>query len=255
MTRKRKTYLLADEHTRVFEAGALNVNNFTDFYLRTQDSGTLYYREQLQQKVKKRWLQYGYDPSQFRRYPRILAAWHEAGEPEDTWFWNGGEWHTLWDVGGNPQFLHHHGFRFIPWQTTVFHSAARLRVIAGGYSSGKSLGMVISALVLAATIPHFKAMMMAPSFFQAELLYKMALQAMLNTPYEDKFLAAAVSKPFPTIFISNSHVSESTLEFRSAHDNGESVLSWRGDWAMIDQAEGIGNIHELRKNVGSRLVG
>jgi len=123
------------------------------------------------------------------------------------------------------------------------------------HNSGKSLGMVVGTLVLAATVEEFKAMLTAPSFFQAKVLYQMAVDIMADTVYEDRFLISAVAAPFPIITIGNNHVGQSTLEFRSVSDDGESILSWRGDVAVVDQAELIPDIKMLRKNLGSRLVG
>lgn len=214
-----------------------NANAFTDYYLCTSESGTIYEPEH-------------------EKYATIAKQWRSIGEPEGKWDWLNEEWSALWGADPSlPAFRHHHGFRMIPWQLAIHHASQELRVIAGGYSSGKSLGIIVSILTLAATVDHFKAMCVAPSFFQAQLLYKMAVQIMADTLYEERFLMNSIIAPFPIITIGNSHVRESTIEFKSASDDGESILSWRGDLAMIDQTELIPNVPRLRNNLGSRLVG
>lgn len=236
MARKRKLYKLTEEDLEVFKAGTLNANAFTDFYLRTPRTGT------------------DYAPGH-KRYAEIDAAWRAAGAPFHLWEFEGEDWSAIWGADELPFFRHHHGFRFIPWQLAIHHCKQKLACVCGGFSSGKSLAVVVSALVLAATVEEFKAMLTAPSFFQAKILYQMAVDIMSGTVYEGRFLISAVSAPFPIITIGNSHVGISTLEFRSVSDDGESILSWRGDIAAVDQAELIPDIKQLRKNLGSRLVG
>ena len=233
---KRKTlYQLTEEDIEVFEAGAENANNFTDYYLRTTSSGTLVSPDQ-------------------ETYLPTLKEWDGLGRPEELFTLNDEEWGVVWH-GETPYFRQHHGFRLIPWQVAAHHCLQKLIAVAGGYSSGKSLGIMASKLVKAATIEQYKCMCVAPSFFQAQLLYKMALQLMTGTLYEERFLMNAIIAPFPIITVGNDHVGESTIEFRSASDDGYSILSWRGDEAVIDQAELIPDIKTLRNNLGSRLVG
>ena len=238
MARKHKLYQLTEEDIEVFSAGQANANAFTDFYLRTDHKGTTY------------------DPRKDPElYDAVYREWERLGHTNDKFFYDGESWGVVWNQD-QPLFKNYHGFRFIPWQLAVHHAMQDMRVVAGGYSSGKSLGLLVSALTLAATVVEFKAMCTAPSWFQAKILYTMAVNEILaNTVYEERFLLKAISAPFPILEIGNDHVGVSTIEFRSVADDGESLLSWRGDWTMTDQTELVPDIPRLRNNLGSRLIG
>jgi len=64
-----------------------------------------------------------------------------------------------------------------------------------------------------------------------------------------------VEKPYPKILFYNG----STIEFMSADEQGQKILSWSGDMAVIDEAGKLSelgvDLDELLVNLGSRLRG
>jgi len=73
--------------------------------------------------------------------------------------------------------------------------------------------------------------------------------------YVAQMVVKMVEKPYPKILFYNG----STIEFMSADEQGQKILSWSGDMAVIDEAGKLSelgvDLDELLVNLGSRLRG
>lgn len=143
------------------------------------------------------------------------------------------------------------------WQQMV-HQANQTRIVViGGYGSGKTQGIAISACTWAMTTLDFKFMNAAPVSWQTELMYNFIMDIAEDTPF-GRLIYEHPKRPYPKIvlkFYVGTHLVHSTLEFMSVDENAAKILSWDGDWLNIDEAGKIDNLSETIKNAGSRLRG
>lgn len=143
------------------------------------------------------------------------------------------------------------------WQKTVHHARQKRVVVIGGFGTGKTRGVAISACIHAATTADFAFLNAAPRAWQTELMYKFILQVSKGTPFE-RLIYSAPKRPYPHIelrFMVGAVAVSSTLEFMSVDENATQILSWEGDWVNIDEAGLIDNLGEVLTNLGSRLRG
>lgn len=151
-------------------------------------------------------------------------------------------------------------YNFVPegaWQKMV-HSARQTRIVViGGFGSGKTQGMAISACTWAMTTLDFKFMNAAPRAWQSELMYRFILEAAEGTPFQ-KLIYEYPKRPYPRIalkFYVGKYLVNSSLEFMSVDKNASQILSWDGDWLNIDEAGMVDDLQETIRNAGSRLRG
>lgn len=143
------------------------------------------------------------------------------------------------------------------WQRMVHHASQRRIIVVGGFGSGKTRGIAISACAWALTVPDFMFLNAAPKAWQAELMYKFILNTSRNTPFE-KLIWSAPKSPYPSIelrFIVMGKLMVSTLEFMSVEKNSSTILGWEGDWANIDEAGLLDDLSDIMRDVGSRMRG
>lgn len=143
------------------------------------------------------------------------------------------------------------------WQETVHHAAQADITVIGGFGTGKTVGIGMSATVWTTCTTDFKFLNAAPKAWQAKLMYSLILDAARNTRFEDLIINAPKG-PYPKIEISyniDGVIYYSTMEFMSVDKNAEGILSWEGDWLNIDEAGQLDNLEEVIRNVGSRLRG
>lgn len=161
--------------------------------------------------------------------------------------------------GGNEGF--EFDYKFDPvghWQKKVHSAAQNDIIVIGGFGTGKTLAIGISACVWGViTQPDFKFLNVAPKAWQAFQMYDQILKWARNTRFED-MIWEKPRKPHPKIIlryrIGNS-LYESSLEFMSADRDATGILSWEGDWINIDEAGQLDNLDEIITYVGSRLRG
>lgn len=143
------------------------------------------------------------------------------------------------------------------WQKTV-HSAAQTDItVIGGFGTGKTMGIAMSACVWSVLTSDFKFLNVAPKAWQAQQMYDLILLNARNTRFED-LIWEKPRRPHPKITIRfkiGAVVYESSLEFMSADRDATGILSWEGDWLNIDEAGLLDNLEEVIINVGSRLRG
>lgn len=143
------------------------------------------------------------------------------------------------------------------WQEMV-HKATQARIIVvGGFGSGKTRGLAISACVWALTTIDFMFMNCAPLAWQSELMYNFIVSVSRGTPFE-RLIYSKPKRPYPKIelrYMVYGVTNICTLEFMSVEKNANTILGWEGDWANIDEAGLLDNLDETITNLGTRLRG
>lgn len=125
------------------------------------------------------------------------------------------------------------------------------------HNSGKTFGAVLPMLYYAATIPGFRGLFLAPNSNQAKESWRIALQIMYGTPYMEKFLVGKNAKDPPSLTIGNDMVGENLIQTFPIDDPAgvEKFETLTLDYVVIDQAEKMPNIQEIRRVIGSRFRG
>lgn len=157
-----------------------------------------------------------------------------------------------------------HGWRFDEnftpegaWQEKIHVAAQRDITVIGGFGTGKTVGIGMSAVIWGMVMRDFKFLNVAPKAWQAKLMYDAILTNARNTRFED-LIWEKPRKPHPKIIIRyriGKVLYESSLEFMSADKDATGILSWEGDWLHIDEAGLLDNLEEVIINAGSRLRG
>ncbi|MBI3682902.1 MAG: hypothetical protein HY235_21220 [Acidobacteria bacterium] len=145
-----------------------------------------------------------------------------------------------------------------PYQLAVHHAQQKDITIIGGYGSGKTEQIIVSAATWAATTSFFKFLNVAPVAWQSKVAFDKLVQIMEGTPFHERFVAKVVEKPYPKItlrYLVGEATNTSTLEFMSADKNASKVKTWEGDWVNLDQAEQVDELDETIEALGTRVRG
>lgn len=143
------------------------------------------------------------------------------------------------------------------WQKIVHQAKQRDITVIGGFGTGKTVGIGMSACTWALLLRDFKFLNAAPKAWQAKLMYDQILVNARNTRFEE-LIWEKPRKPYPKIVIRyriGKILYESTLEFMSVDKDATGILSWEGDWLHIDEAGLIDDLESVIINTGSRLRG
>ncbi|MGC9423752.1 hypothetical protein [Vibrio sp.] len=143
------------------------------------------------------------------------------------------------------------------WQRDLHSASQKDITVIGGFGTGKTIGVAMSACTWATLTADFKFLNIGPKAWQAQQMYDMILLNARNTRFED-LIWEKPRRPHPKItlrFKIGAILYESTLEFMSADKDATGILSWEGDWLHIDEAGLLDNLEEIIINVGSRLRG
>ena len=122
------------------------------------------------------------------------------------------------------------GWRFHDYQVPLHVASQPQITIIGGVGSGKTAMVAFSASTWAAMTPGFKFMNVAPTFWQANLMYQTIMERAESSRYE-QFITRSVRRPYPKIELYNGSV----MEFMSAADEIEKLRGWEGDWMNGDE--------------------
>jgi len=143
------------------------------------------------------------------------------------------------------------------WQRIV-HSAAQLDItVIGGFGTGKTLGIGMSACTWACLATDFKFLNVAQKQWQAKQMYDLIILQARNTRFDD-LIWERPRKPHAKLVIRfkiGKVLYESSLEFMSVDRDATGILSWGGDWINVDEAGLLDNLEEIIINVGSRMRG
>lgn len=143
------------------------------------------------------------------------------------------------------------------WQKIV-HSAAQSDItVIGGFGTGKTLGIGMSACVWSCLATDFKFLNVAQKQWQAKQMYDLILLTSRNCRFED-LIWEKPRKPHAKLVIRfkiGKVLYESSMEFMSVDRDATGILSWEGDWINVDEAGLLDNLEEVIINVGSRMRG
>jgi hypothetical protein len=244
-----KVDIITPEDMRLFKDAKKNVNVFTDFYMRSETSGT-------------RWMHQvdPPDPDKVAAWMVLWDAWNKAGKPKDIFAFGPAGQETVymieWDDNKEPVFWQPHGWITQPWQLEVMHARQSDTVIVGGFGTGKTAMIAMLLAVNAAMTPGFRGFSIAPQMSQSMEVYNYLTTNYENTPFWKRWVVAAPKAPFPSIVLQNSYIGESTISFYSLEKNTEKIRTVEGDMVVVDQAEAFtDNLMDLRRDAGSRLRG
>jgi len=143
------------------------------------------------------------------------------------------------------------------WQKTIHHATQKRIVLIGGFGSGKTKGVAMSAATWCITTMDFAFMNCAPRSWQSELMYRFLLDISRNTPFE-RLIYESPKKPYPKIelrFWVRNVLVVSTMEFMSVEKNASAILGWEGDWANVDEGGQLDDLGGTITNLGSRMRG
>lgn len=165
----------------------------------------------------------------------------------------------------SPVFFHNHGFLYLPWQLEAHSAKQRIRVIIGGYGSGKSWMAQAMQLYYAATLPGFRGFGLAPYSNQARELHRITTDLFTGTLYEERFVVKSNRAHNPAIYVGNDYVvgkpawrDEADLngfEFFPILDNTDKILTTTIDMATVDQTEQLPDVSETLRHITTRFRG
>jgi hypothetical protein len=250
-------------------------NWFFNYYLRSPSSGT-WWREVKDIDLERLTIPEFHEQALRWRdgYNNLRDIWLELGKPEffapvdDEWRSLTEEeyedvsqtsfqyYRTVFELQSPaPVFHHNHGFLFLPWQAEMHKATQFIRVVCGGFGSGKTMAAVASFLYYAAVLRGFVGLALTPNSTQAEEIHKIAMNLIVGTKYEERFLKRSPLRPRPTIQIEHDYIGESSIVCIPIGDDYSKARTLTGDAALIDQAEDFQDIDELLREIGSRFRG
>ena len=241
-------YRLNKGDKQILDLAREDPNYFTDYYLRSEYSGTWW----LPGAKMARWKE---------PYDNLYRNWKDNGEPEEFEF-AGNTYYVKWEhdrsreIPDKPAFFHNHGLLFLDYHKMLHFDRTPIRTIIGGFGSAKTFGMIMSDLVNGCLLSGYRSFFLAPESTQAEEGYYLAMQMITGTPFEEKFCISDRISPRPRIVFGHKDIGESVIEFFPMKHNEAKLRTLTGDRAVIDQAEHHEmNLTELIRSVGTRFRG
>jgi hypothetical protein len=145
------------------------------------------------------------------------------------------------------------------WQMDMCLASQTFIVVIGGVSTGKTIGIGLSAFAHGSVTEDFKFLNVAKESWQSQLMYSAILEFAKGCPAE-KLILSSPKRPYPMIEIAfnvRGHYWHSTLEFMSIGSDRDAtnIFSWRGDWLNIDEAGRLDNLTEIVGNLSTRGTG
>jgi hypothetical protein len=118
-----------------------------------------------------------------------------------------------------------------------------LYVTDGYVLTHNTVGTGVSAATWCAMISDFHFMDVAPTSWQASLMFDAILRFAEAGTFKDKFVSRVVRKPYPMIEFYNM----STMRFMTAQDDITRIRGWEGDWMAGDE---FGFVNTIERTVG-----
>jgi hypothetical protein len=145
------------------------------------------------------------------------------------------------------------------WQLDMCLASQTFIVVIGGVSTGKTIGVGISAFAHAIVTEDFKFLNIAKESWQSQLMYTTLLEHIKDTVAESLIIASP-KRPYPMIeiaFLVKGIYHHATLEFMSIGSDRDAtnIFSWRGDWLNVDEAGRLDNLTEIVGNLSTRGTG
>ena len=143
------------------------------------------------------------------------------------------------------------GFKFQDWQLLLHHAMQPNISTIGGVGSGKTIGVAISAATWCAMTEGFQFMDVAPTSWQATLMYDAILRFSEAGRFHEKFITRVARKPYPVIELYNG----SEMRFMTAQDDISRLRGWEGDWMHGDEFGFINTLRQTMAIMRTRLRG
>jgi len=159
------------------------------------------------------------------------------------------------------------GWLFDDWQLALHHASQSDITVIGGFGSGKTAGIAMSAITWATMTPYFAFYDVAPTANQSYQMFQYLKERLFEgVPFYDRFIAQGGKvneKPNPLIVIKyglrlpNGRVQQCTsrLMFLSSDKNATKIKNISCDWICLDQAEEQPDLEEAIRNLGTRTRG
>ena len=146
------------------------------------------------------------------------------------------------------------------WQKAVHLAYQNDIFVVGGFGSGKTIGIGISAVVHCISTPDFKFLNAGPQSKHAYQMYYKLLQEWIPGTVLEKMLFKYRESPTPQIvwkFKIGNVILQSQMDFMSVAENAKGILSYEGDWANLEEAglESDTKLEEIYTNLGTRVRG
>jgi hypothetical protein len=196
------------------------------------------------------------------RYTQLYDHWHAHGEPEEFQM-------AVDDTGRqakfsalhepNLVFLHHHGYKLLPWADRMVSSGRRITVVCGGTGCGKTSARAVIALARSALMEGYDFLNVAPTETQATDMIVEATKWVTGTPFE-KFVKKTrggelfKQRPFPTMIIQVGKY-PSTFGCMTIGRHGDFILGKGKDEIHVDEAGLVEGINEAIPRLVTRLRG
>ena len=241
-------YKLTDEDRQILKLGSTNANYITSMWLKNPSSGTW-------------WDATTEDDEKRDGYWKLNALWNMAGKPSQVLRVETEQGDIDYkikgpDTNGNPVFHHHHGFLLMPWQLQMHHAPEHRLIVIGGYGTGKTVGLAVSALVHAVQNREFAAAIIAPYSIQADEAWSKLDSLLRDTPFKAKFVAKMIRRPQPTIILQHDGIGQSSIRFLPILDDPGKLKTLELDLGYVDQAEMFTDLRrDIFEILGTRTRG
>lgn len=145
------------------------------------------------------------------------------------------------------------------WQERFCMAKENFIVAICGIATGKTVGVVLSACYHATLLESFRFMNIAREVWQSKVGRDAILEHAENTPFS-KLIYESPIKPYITVGVGWTYkgmVHRSNLGFMSLGEKKDAtnILTWRGDWVNIEQAERIDGLADIVGRLSTRTTG
>lgn len=251
-------YQLNEGDLEIFAKVKDDPNFFTDFYFRSETSGTWWRPVEERSEITE--IQEIIDRWQ-RGYQILWGKWNSSKRPEEFEHKDRLYRAVIENDFDHPAFHDHHGFIFLPWQKQLWDAKQTTRVIIGGYGAAKSAASLVCNLIRMATLRQYTCYVVAEYSRQALQVFIDAQNLITGTEFEKRFVYRSnkdtgwTTKPNPKLTVKNNKCIVSTMEFLSIEQNPDKIKNLQGDSFHIEQAEQFNDLDKVMEYLGSRLRG
>ncbi len=246
---------LTREEQHVFDEALKtgNLSLFTERFFRLPNSGTRFTPE-----------------DRVEQYDLLHDAWQKAGKPDTDFEVVLGdvpttlrvEWDEAEHYNGYPVFLLRHGFLMLPWLNRFISPDINLGLAIAGAGSGKTCSLAIAMLSYCAMYPGFRALNVAPTGYQAELMLGEIEKWCANKSLFRRFIKPSrgahslwVQRPYPLITIEVYDGYPSQLMCQTVGRDATGILGSEQDWINCDEAQLLAGISAAEPALYTRLRG
>jgi len=243
-------YKLTEGDRALFKTLEDGPDVFTDFYFRSEDSGTYWRPVEIESEIPEmaeileRWR---------RGYKILKERWEAAGRPP-SFVHKNKVYHVIMDKNG-PIFHHRHGVLFLDWAKKMWNAPQSLYVILGGMGSSKTWHVMMLAAIKCVTKKRFSVVVVAMHSIQVAEVYNQFQSMLSGTELERRFVKRYRERPQMQIVFESDYIGESTITFYSIRDDYRKLLNLSFDMAYVEQAEAVEDLDGLLSTLATRSRG